>query len=139
MLPCSNPTSENPSQSVRDAFQTWAEGGGSVFNLLTDDVVWTIPGSTAGAGKWHGQQAYIEAAVTPLFHKLAAPTHPELTGVWADGDQVIVRWRQNTPLKAGGSYRNEYAWFFTMRDEKVTAVTAFLDLGAYAAAVGGKA
>ena len=122
---------------VRDAFEAWAEERGSVFDLLTDNAVWTIPGSTAGAGEWRGRQAYIAAAVSPLFNRLAAPTHPELTGLWADGDQVIVRWRQNTPLKSGGSYRNEYAWFLTMHDGRVTAVTAFLDLPAYAAALGG--
>ena len=122
--------------AVRDAFATWAEGRGSVFDLLADDATWTIPGSTPGAGAWRGHQAYVDAAVTPLFDRLAAPAHPELIGLWADGDEVIVRWRQDTPLKAGGSYRNDYAWFFTMRGGKVTAVTAFLDLPAYAAATG---
>ena len=80
----------------------------------------------------------MDAAVTPLFRKLAAPARPELTGLWADRDEVVVRWRQDTPLKSGESYRNEYAWFFTMRDGKVIAVTSFLDLAAYAAALGGE-
>ena len=122
--------------AVRDALEAWAAGGGSVFDLLADEATWTLPGSTAGAGTWHGFQAYIDAAVTPLFDRLAAPTHPELVGLWADGDAVIVRLRQDTPLKAGGSYRNDYAWFLTMRSGKVTAVTAFLDSAAYAAALG---
>ena len=122
--------------AVRAAFIAWAAGRGSVFDLLADDAAWTIPGSTLGAGEWHGRQAYVDAAVTPLFDRLAAPAHPELIGLWADGDAVIVRWRRETPLKAGGSYRNDDAWFFTMRDGKVTAVTAFLDLPAYAAATG---
>ena len=125
--------------AVRDAFAAWAEGRGSVFDLLADDATWTIPGSTSGAGMWRGRQAYVDAAVTPLFDRLAVPARPELIGLWADGDEVIVRWRQDTPLKAGGSYRNDYAWFLTMRDGKVTAVTAFLDLPAYAAATGASA
>ncbi len=125
--------------AVRAAFAAWAEGRGSVFDLLAEDATWTIPGSTPGAGEWHGRQAYVDAAVTPLFDRLAAPARPELIGLWADGDQVIVRWRQDTPLKAGGAYRNDYAWFFTMRDGKVAAVTAFLDLPAYAAATGADA
>ena len=122
--------------AVRAAFAAWAEGRGSVFDLLADDATWTIPGSTPGAGEWHGRQAYVDAAVTPLFDRLAAPAHPELIGLWADGDAVIVRWRQETPLKASGTYRNDYAWFLTMRAGKVAAVTAFLDLPAYAAATG---
>ncbi len=121
---------------VRDAFDGWAAGRGSVFDLLADDATWTIPGSTAGAGEWRGRQAYVDAAVTPLFDRLAAPARPELVGLWADGDEVIVRWRQETPLEAGGAYRNDYAWFLTMRGGKAIAVTAFLDLPAYAAATG---
>ncbi len=124
---------------VRNAFDAWAAGRGSVFDLLAGDATWTIPGSTPGAGTWRGRQAYLDAAVTPLFDRLTAPARPELTGLWADGDEVIVRWRQDTPLKAGGSYRNDYAWFLTLRDGQVTAVTAFLDLPAYAAATGADA
>ena len=122
--------------AVRDAFDAWAAGRGSVFDLLADDATWTIYGSTAGAGEWRGRQAYVDAAVTPLFDRLAVSARPDLIGLWADGDEVIIRWRQDTPLKAGGSYRNDYAWFLTMLDGKATAVTAFLDLPAYAAATG---
>ncbi|UAJ10560.1 nuclear transport factor 2 family protein [Polymorphobacter megasporae] len=129
------PTNQNR-EIVRGAFDAWAAGRSSVFDVLADDAVWTIPGTTPGAGEWRGRQEYVDAAVTPLFARLAAPARPELTGIWADGDEVILRWRQNTPLKAGGSYCNEYAWFFTMRDGRATAVTAFLDLPAYAAATG---
>ncbi len=124
---------------VRSAFDAWAAGRGSVFDLLADDAVWTIPGSTPGAGEWRGRQAYIDSVVTPLFDRLAAPAWPELTGIWGDGDEVIVRWRQDSALKAGGSYRNEYAWFLTMNGGRATAVTAFLDLPAYAAAMGADA
>lgn len=124
---------------VRDAFEAWAAGRGSIFDLLADDATWTIPGSTPGAGEWRGRQAYVDAAVTPLFARLAEPARPELIGLWADGGEVVVRWRQDTPLKAGGSYRNDYAWFLTMQDGKATAVTAFLDLLAYEAALGGDA
>ena len=104
--------------AVSDAFTAWAAGRGSVFDLLADDATWTIPGSTPGAGAWRGRQAYLDAAVKPLFDRLAATTEPELIGLWADGDEVVVRWRQDTPLKAGGSYSNDYAWFLTMRDGK---------------------
>ncbi len=131
-------TADRNRARVRDAFDAWAAGRGSVFDLLADDATWTIPGSTPGAGEWHGRRAYVDAAVTPLFDRLAAPARPELTGMWADGDEVIVRWRQDTPLKTGGSYRNDYAWFLTMQDGKVTAVTAFLDLPAYAAVLEAK-
>ena len=138
-LPATANASDRNRAAVRDAFHAWASGQGNVSDLLAEDATWTVPGWTPGAGQWKGRQAYIDAAVTPLFDKLAATARPELTGLWTEGNEVIMRWRQDTPLKAGGSYRNEYAWFLTMRDGKATEVTAFLDLAAYAAAVGRKA
>ena len=30
---------------VARAFSAWADGSGSVFDILSDDVLWTIPGS----------------------------------------------------------------------------------------------
>ncbi len=132
------PSADRNRATVRGAFAAWAAGEGDIFDLLADDACWTIAGSGPGTGTWHGRQAYIDAAVTPLFDRLAAPTVPDVIGIWADGDEVVVRWRQDTPVKGGGSYRNAYAWFFTMQDDKVTAVTAFLDLRAYGDVVGRK-
>lgn len=132
-------TADQNRVAVRDAFEVRAQGRGSVFDLLADDATWTIPGSTSGAGEWRGRTVYEDSVVAPLFDRFARPTRPELTGHWAEGDEVIVRRRQDTSLKAGGYHRNEYAWFLTMRDGKVAAVTAFLDLPAYAAAVGADA
>ncbi len=123
---------------VRDAFARWAAGRGSVFDLLADDATWTIAGSSPGSGVYRGRQAYLDASVTPLFERLAAPSVPALIGLWAEDDKVIVRWRQETPLKAGGLYRNDYAWFFTIHNGRVTDATAFLDLAAYAAALEGR-
>ncbi len=77
-----------------------------------------------------------------LFHmrrSMEAGLVPRVNVSRADTLASIVRWRQNTLLKAGGAYRNDYAWFFTMRDGRVTAITAFLDLPAYAAATGADA
>jgi len=123
---------------VRAAFDAWAAGHGSFFDLLAEDASWTISGSTAGSGEWRGRQAYLDDVVSPLFERLAAPTVPERIELLAEGDQVVVRWRQDTPLKASGFYRNDYAWFLTMKDGRVAAVTAFLDLPAYAAALRGR-
>ena len=116
---------------VRGAFEAWAAGGTQFFDLLAPDATWTIAGSGPSAGTYHGRQAYLDAAVTPLFARLAAPTVPHVKNLWADGDHVIVRWEQHTPARDGAPYRNSYAWFFKMRDGQAVAVTAFLDLPAY--------
>lgn len=124
---------------VRAAFDDWAAGRRSFFDTLADDATWTIPGSTAGAGEWRGRQAYVDEVMTPLLERLSTPVVPHVEGIWADADEVIIRWRQDTPLRAGGSYRNDYAWFITIQDDVAVSVTAFLDLAAYAAVIGADA
>lgn len=62
---------------------------------------------------------------------------PTVRGIFADGGTVIVRWDGVAPMKDGQTYRNSYAWFFTMRGGKVVEATAFLDPSTYDAAVAG--
>lgn len=62
---------------------------------------------------------------------------PIIRELIADGDTVVVRWDGVAPMKNGQIYRNSYAWFLTMRDGKVSAATAFLDLPTYDAALAG--
>lgn len=47
-------------------------------------------GSGPSVRTYHGRQAYIDAVVTPLFERLAAPTVPHVKKIWADEDHVIV-------------------------------------------------
>jgi ketosteroid isomerase-like protein len=116
---------------VARAFSDWADGTGSVFDILSDDVLWTIPGSGPTAGAYKGRQAYIDAAVTPLMQRLIGPVIPRVSHIWAVEDRVIIQWDQETPARDGHPYRNTYVWIFTIEDEKVVEVTAFLDLPAY--------
>ena len=116
---------------VAQAFSAWADGSGSVFDIVSDDVVWTIPGSEPTAGAYRGRQVYIDAAVTPLMQRLAGPVIPQVRHIWAVDDRVIIRWDQDTAARDGRPYRNSYAWIFTMENDKVIEATAFLDLRAY--------
>ncbi len=118
-------------ETVRRAFETWAEGTQDIFELLAPDASWTIMGSGPAARTYDGRQAYLDAAVTPVTMRLSSGVAPRLRGRWADGDHVIVRWDQEASTTDGQTYRNSYAWFLQMRDDQVIAVTDFLDLPAY--------
>lgn len=52
-------------------------------------------------------------------------------GVWADGDKVFVHITSSARAIDGLPYANEYMYILTMRDGKVVAGTAWLDLHAY--------
>ncbi|HTG39169.1 nuclear transport factor 2 family protein [Sphingomonas sp.] len=114
---------------VRTAFADWRAGRRSIFDLLAPDFRWTIEGSGPSAGTYDRQS--FDALLEPFNAALAAPLLPSLQTVVANGDQVVVRFSATAPLKGGGTYRNRYAWFLTMRDGRIARVTAFLDLSAF--------
>lgn len=105
--------------------------------MLADDVWWTIAGSAPSAQTFNGRQAFLTGAFDPIAESFAGPIKPTIRELVADGNAVVVRWDGVAPMKDWQTYRNSYAWFFTMRDGKVFEATAFLDLPTYDAALAG--
>ena len=121
---------------VRQAFDAWTEGRRTVFDLLTPDMTWTIEGSSSSAGTY--DRAGLDALLEPFNANLAAPLAPRLRELFADGSTVIALFDATAPLKNGRTYHNSYAWFLTMNGERISAVTAFLDLAAFDSAREGR-
>ena len=132
--PCGQPrtTEDTNKQVVAEAFHRWAAGGTSFFNdVLAENVVWRIKGSSPSAGEFRGRQAFLEQAVRPFATRLSTFVRPTSVRVWADGDHVIAQWDGSGVARDGKGYSNSYAWIFRMHDGKATEVTAFLDLVPY--------
>ena len=127
-----NTTEDNNKRVVAEAFDRWAAGGTSFFNdVLAENVVWKIEGSTRSAGEFHGRDSFLDRAVRPFAMRLSTPVRPTVVRVWADGDHVIAHWQGSGVARDGRGYSNSYAWIFRMHDGKATEVTAFLDLAPY--------
>lgn len=119
-------------QIVEAAFARWAAGGTGLFDeLLAENVVWTIKGSSPSAGVYTGRVDFVARAVRPFAIRMENPVRPVATRVWADGDHVIVNWDGEGVARDGVPYRNSYAWIFRMADGKVVEATVFLDLAPY--------
>lgn len=116
---------------IQQAFEQWASGNGNFFDLLTDDVQWTITGSSPFSKTYTGKQQFINETVTPLTSRLAKPIVPKIRGVYADGDVVIALWDGTATAKDGKPYRNTYCWTMTLKNGRITHVVAFLDLMEY--------
>ena len=132
--PCgqSTTTEDDNKQIVTEAFHRWAAGGTSFFDeVLAENVVWTIKGSSASAGEFRGRAAFLEQAVHPFATRLSTFVRPAAVQVWADGDHVIAQWEGSGVARDGKDYSNSYAWILRMQDGKATEVTAFLDLAPY--------
>lgn len=117
---------------VSEAFDRWAKGGGGFFDeLLAEDVIWTIKGSSPSAGTFRGRAVFIDKAVRPFQSRLSTPVRPVRKQVWAEGEHVIVHWDGEGMARDGVPYRNSYAWILRMQSGKAAEVTAFLDLAPY--------
>ncbi len=116
---------------VRKAFTNWSTGNGTVFALLSPDIVWTVHGSGSVAGTYKGVEAFLEGAAAPLTRRLARPLVPKVHAIWAVGDTVISRFEAGSTTTGGRPYTNQYVWIFRMEDGVVVEAEAFLDLAAY--------
>jgi uncharacterized protein len=116
---------------VAAAFDTWKQGGNVFAELLAPDISWTIHGSGPVAGTYTGIEDFSTRAALPLTSRLAGPLVPEVHGIWAAGDTVIVRFGASAVTTSGAPYTNQFVWIFRMEDGKVTRAEAFLDLVAY--------
>jgi ketosteroid isomerase-like protein len=58
-------------RAVREAFLPWEQGdSGPFFDLVADDVRWTVIGSTPASGVYQSKQALISRAFGPLLQRL---------------------------------------------------------------------
>jgi len=126
---------QNYKAKVAQSFDNWVQRTGSPFDLLADDVVWTITGSSAQAKIYTSKQQLISEVLDPLNARLSKRITPEVKGIYADGDMVIVLWRSKAETNAGKPYNGDYAWFMHFENDKVTQVTAFLDNQKFAEAM----
>lgn len=120
-------TAENK-KLIQDAFAAWARGDGNAFfNLLADDVRWTVIGSTPVSRTYPNRAAFVEGAVKPLTTRLAEPIVPTVRDIIADGDRIVLQWDGRSSGKNGTIYHQTYCWVMRMADGKVREGTAYLD------------
>lgn len=118
--------------AVEESFRQWQEGEGSPFTLLSEDMRWTITGSSPFAGTYE-RGAFVSDVVEPFTRRITVPLKPTRWKIYEDGDVVIIHFDAEALLITGAQYRNSYAWFFTFREGEVAEVSAFLDMPAFEA------
>jgi ketosteroid isomerase-like protein len=58
---------------------------------------------------------------------MAKPLVPDVRGIYADGDTVIIFFDASATAKDGVPYRNTYTWYFQMNAGRVIKAIAFFD------------
>lgn len=118
---------ETNSALVRQAFEDWENGRGSVFDLLAEDAEWVVAGVSPVSATYPTRQALVDEAVEPIHAKLATAITPEVKQIIAQGNNVVVLWDGTATALDGAAYSNSYAWHLVMEAGAITRVTAFLD------------
>jgi uncharacterized protein len=120
-------TEENNKALVRASFDRWRNASGGPFELLADDIEWTIIGSSPLARTYRSKQEFIDTVIDPFNARMAKPLVPTIRGIYADGDMVIIFFDAEATVRDGQSYTNTYTWYFQMKGDKVVKAVAFFD------------
>jgi ketosteroid isomerase-like protein len=112
---------------IRKAFEAWAAGTGSPFDLLTPDAKWTIVGNAPVSKIYKGRQEFLDVVINPFNARLSTRLIPSVRALYSDGDTVIALFDAEALARDGKPYRNTYTWYMQCRDGKIVDVIAFFD------------
>ena len=99
----------------------------SYLDCMHDDVEFTMTGSTRFSKTHKGKQAFIDDVITPIGSQLDGGVDMKIDSLIAEGDRVVMQSRGYAKTKAGKRYDNVYCQIFRIEDNKVKAVTEYLD------------
>lgn len=118
-------------QAVRNGFDAWRKGSGSVYDLLAPDATWTIVGNSPVSRKFASRQEFLDVVITPFNARMSGRLVPTVRGVYAEGDMVVVLWDGEGTARDGKPYKNTYSWFLQMREGRIVNAVAFFDTVAF--------
>lgn len=133
---CKNYEKKNTRKYINCLFATIGDDnfGVSFEQALSDDLVWTVTGSSPIAGVYDSKQKYTTEVLEPLRDVLVTLPVPIVENIFIDGDWAVVNWRSEGVMgKNGADYDMKYSW--SMRSEvqkkdnkrKIVEVIGFYD------------
>ena len=113
--------------TIEESFNAWRDGTGGPFDLLAENATWAIVGGSLVSKTYESREAFMRDVIRPFNARMSAQLRPAVKNLYTDGDTVIVFFEANGTARDGKPYANTYAWFLTMRDDKVVKAIAFFD------------
>ena len=114
-------------KKVKDSFEAWRNRSGSPYQLLSENVSWTIVGNSLASKEYKSRKAFIDEVITPFNARMSKPLVPSIRSIYADGDTVIVLFDAQGMAADGKPYTNTYSWFLTLREGEIEKAVAFFD------------
>ena len=105
-----------------------AKGIDAILATMTDDVCWTLIGTTKFSGTMNGKQEIVEKLFKPIFAQLETPGSNVIDNIIAEGDYVVVQQRgTGRRTKSGKDYNNTYCIVYKVADGKIKEITEYCD------------
>jgi ketosteroid isomerase-like protein len=125
--PTATTTETRNKATIERGFNAWRDGTGSPYDHLAENASWTIVGRSAASKTYESREAFLREVIRPFNARMSAPLRPEIRNLYADSDTVIVFFDARGTARDGKPYANTYAWFLTLRDDKIVKAFAFFD------------
>jgi uncharacterized protein (TIGR02246 family) len=101
----------------------------AVREMFDEDATWTLAaGELPISGTWQGRDRILnEFLATALSYYEPGSVDIHITGMIAEGDQVVVQWTSRANTRTGRRYENDCIGVFTVRDGRIHAVREYMD------------
>ena len=116
---------------IQEACDAWVTGTGSPYDLLADDMTWTIVGETVVAPVYTSKASFIDQVMRPFAARIKGRLTPTVHAIYAAGDSIALRADVVGVALDGELYRNQYAWFLKLQNGRIQTVVAFVDVKAF--------
>lgn len=116
---------------IAEKFDAWRAGTGGPYDLLADDVRWTITGNSMAAGLYPNREAFMGKVIRPFNARMSKPLSPTIRSLYAEGDTVVAFFDAAGVARDGKPYENTYAWILRMRGGQIVEAHAFFDALAF--------
>lgn len=121
-------STQNHKDLLTNVFAETAKGNGRPFvEALSDEVNWTIKGTTAWSKTYVGKAAVLKELLGPLGAQLAGGNTITASRLIGEGDVVVVEGQGHNRTKTGKEYANTYCWVFRFQGEKVVELVEYTD------------
>jgi uncharacterized protein len=116
-------------QTLQAVFDHLAQGNGQPFiDAMSDDVSWTITGTSPWSKTWRGKDSLRRDLFRPLFAQFAGSYRNRASRFVAEGDIVVVECKGDVATKSGARYDNDYCYICRFDDAgKLIAITEYMD------------
>jgi len=105
-----------------------AKGIDAILATMSDDIRWTLIGTTKFSGTLNGKQEIVEKLFKPIFAQLETPGSNVIDNIIAEGDYVVVQQRgTGRRTKSGKDYNNTYCIVYRVTDGKIKEITEYCD------------